>query len=105
MVSLTLHRPGAHLQEIVDSKDQNLLPTYLSKKKKLLPTTAQPLAVDTVAELGKELENFKKVYFLTCSLDYDLIFGRHFHECGLNCKVYVFNIYLYAFRYFKKICL
>lgn len=94
LVSLTLHRPGAHLQEIVDSKDQNLL-----------PTTAQPLAVDTVAELGKELENFKKVYFLTCSLDYDLIFGRYFHECGLNCKVYVFNIYLYAFRYFKKICL
>ncbi|KAM3752505.1 hypothetical protein ACB098_03G024100 [Castanea mollissima] len=37
--------------EIGDSKDQNLL-----------PTTAQPLAVNTVAELGKELENFKKVF-------------------------------------------
>lgn len=82
MVSLTWHHPGAHLQEIGDSKDQNLL-----------PTTAQPLAVDTVADLGKELENFKKVDFLTCLHDYDLIFGRYFHECGLNCKLYVFNIY------------
>ena len=71
-----------HLQEISDFKDQNQLPTI-----------AQPLAADTVIELGQELENFKKVDFLTCLHNYDLIFSRYFHQCELNCKVHLFTIY------------
>uniref|UniRef100_A0A2N9IVC7 Uncharacterized protein n=1 Tax=Fagus sylvatica TaxID=28930 RepID=A0A2N9IVC7_FAGSY len=49
-MAFSLSREGFKL-EIGDFKDQNQLPTI-----------AQPLAADTVIELGQELENFKKVY-------------------------------------------
>lgn len=49
-MAFSLSHEGFKL-EISDFKDQNQLPTI-----------AQPLAADTVIELGQELENFKKVY-------------------------------------------